>query len=182
VPLGFLTVEALQAIMPNLSLARCHAVIRPLKDAMAEWEINTRQRAAAFLAQIAHESAEMRQFRELASGAAYEGRSDLGNHNPGDGQKYKGRGPIQLTGRRNYRAAGAALGLDLEGYPEHVERLSVGCRVAGWFWGTHGCNGLADMGQFETITKRINGGLTHHAARVRFYRRAREHFGLLPPE
>ena len=71
----------------------------------------------------------LRYFEEIASGAAYEGRTDLGNTQPGDGKRYKGRGPIQLTGRSNYRSAGIALGLPLEESPELVTFPSAGFKV-----------------------------------------------------
>jgi predicted chitinase len=76
---------------------------------MAEASITTPARAAAFLAQVAHESRELKHFEELADGSAYEGATRLGNTQKGDGPKFKGRGPIQLTGRKNYTLAGAAL-------------------------------------------------------------------------
>jgi putative chitinase len=145
-------------IMPGLSMSRARELEPHLNKAMREFGINTKKRQAAFLAQVGHESVSLRYFEEIASGAAYEGRSDLGNIYPGDGVRYKGRGPIQLTGRANYRRAGNALGLNLEGNPKMAARKSVGFRTAGWFWKTHGLNELADRGDFDTISRRINGG------------------------
>jgi predicted chitinase len=141
---------------------------------MQKYEITTPLRRAAFLAQLAHESGELRWMEEIASGEAYEGRKDLGNTERGDGKRYKGRGPIQLTGRHNYRTAGAALGLDLEGKPELAARPDVGCLVAGWFWDTRELNALADARDFVTITRRVNGGLRGQEQRERYYRRALE--------
>ena len=103
--------------MPGVDPAKAEQYLPHINKAMAEGNINTPKRQAAFLAQLAHESGSLRYMEEIASGAAYEGRSDLGNTQPGDGTRYKGRGPIQLTGRSNYREAGKALGLDLEGNP-----------------------------------------------------------------
>src|SRR5215467_14480028 len=117
---------------------------------------------------------------EIASGAAYEGRRDLGNTQPGDGKRYKGRGPIQLTGRANYRRAGKALGLDLEKDPAKAADPAVGFRVAGWFWKTHGLNELADKGDFREITRRINGGYNGLASRQAFYKKAKEVLGVKP--
>ncbi len=91
-----------------------------LEQAMQEFEIIGLLRESAFLAQLAHESAELRYMEEIASGSAYEGRRDLGNTRPGDGKRYKGRGPIQLTGRANYQKYGHLLGLDLVNHPEHA--------------------------------------------------------------
>ncbi|KAJ9449154.1 Endochitinase [Diplonema papillatum] len=118
-------------------------------------------RIAAFVAQVGHESVGLRYFEELASGAAYEGRTNLGNTQPGDGRRFKGRGPIQLTGRYNYAAAGSALGLPLTSKPESVSFPSVGFKTTVWFWMSNNLNQYADSGSashFVTLTRRINGG------------------------
>jgi putative chitinase len=167
--------------MPNLPADRAQAFLRPLNAAMREFEINTPQRQAAFLAQIAHESGELKYMEEIASGEAYEGRANLGNTQPGDGKRYKGRGPIQLTGRNNYRRAGAALKLDLEGTPELAAKPDVGCRIAGWFWKVHGLNELADRGDFRQITRVINGGYRGLDKREAYYKRAKEVLGASSP-
>ena len=111
-----------------------------------------------FLAQLAHESGNFRYMEEIASGAAYEGRKDLGNVMSGDGVKFKGRGPIQLTGRANYRRYGQQLGIDFESNPTIVAIPSVGLLVACKFWSDNGLNELADKDDVLSITKRINGG------------------------
>jgi putative chitinase len=98
----------------------------------------------------------------------------LGNTQPGDGKRYKGRGPIQLTGRSNYRAAGAALGLDLEENPVQASTPAAGFRVAAWYWSSRNINEPADRSDFETVTRRINGGLNGYADRTRYYSRALE--------
>ena len=113
----------------------------------------------------------------------YGNRSGLGNVNDGDGYRYRGRGPIQLTGRNNYAAAGAALGLDLLATPEIVaDRLAspnIGIQTAGWFWDKtrYGptattLNALADQRDFESITRAINGGINGLAERLAYYNRA----------
>ena len=112
-----------------------------------------------FLAQLAHESGNFRYMEEIASGAAYEGRKDLGNVNKGDGVRFKGRGPIQLTGRANYRRYGQQLGIDFENNPEIVAIPSVGLLVACKFWSDNDLNVVADRDDVTTITRRINGGL-----------------------
>ncbi len=167
-----LTREQLRGIMTRLSVARADECLPCLDAAMREADITTPQRQAAFLAQLAHESGELRFFEELASGEAYEGREGLGNTQKGDGPRYKGRGPIQLTGRANYRAAGRALGIDLEAEPTRAAAVDVGFRVAGWFWNTRGLNALADAGNFREITRRINGGYNGLEHREAYYRRA----------
>jgi len=115
-------------------------------------------RLAHFMAQLTHESGGFRYMEEIASGAAYEGRADLGNAQPGDGKRYKGRGPIQLTGRTNYREYGQALGIYFEDHPELVAIPSIGLHVACEFWKRKGMNAYADMDDVETISRKINGG------------------------
>jgi predicted chitinase len=168
------TLSQLRAIMPNLSEERAAEFWTLLDFAMQEREITTPARRAAFLAQLAHESAELKHMEEIASGAAYEGRvKDLGNTQPGDGVRFKGRGPIQLTGRANYTEAGAALGVDLVNNPPRAADPDVGFRVAAWYWETRGLNPLADAGRFTDITKRINGGTNGLESRQRYFERAR---------
>lgn len=169
-----LSAKQLKAVMPKLTEDKVEVFLKPLNAAMKEFEINTPKRQAALLAQIAHESGQLRYMEEIASGEAYEGRKSLGNTQPGDGKRYKGRGPIQLTGRANYRRAGEALKVNLEENPEKAAEPAIGCRVAGWFWKTHGLNELADKGDFKEITKRINGGYRGLEAREQYYKRAKE--------
>lgn len=176
-----LTLEELQAICPSLPTSTVEEYFPHLLTAIKEWDIADPDRLAAFLGQLCHESGELRWWVEKASGKAYEGRQDLGNTEPGDGPRYKGRGPIQLTGRSNYRAAGRALGVDLEGQPELAATPEVGFRVAGWYWATRGLNALADAGDYRAITIRINGGLNGYADRVRHWHRCRSVLGLHLP-
>lgn len=167
----------LRRMMPNLSASRAEAMVPHLNRAMQEAGITTPKRAAAFVAQLAHESGELRHFEELASGHAYEGRRDLGNTQPGDGARFKGRGPIQLTGRANYAAASKALGIDLVNNPELASRPDVGFRVAAWYWKSRGLNELADSGDFDGITKRINGGMNGASERRRYLAMASDVLG-----
>jgi putative chitinase len=168
-----LTLAELRAIMPHLSEAKAREYLHHLNEAMREARIlETVGRLAAFLAQLAFESGELRWMEEIASGDDYEGRARLGNTQPGDGRRYKGRGPIQLTGRANYRAAGEALDLDLEGNPTQVALPSVGFRVAGWYWTSRDINDLADAGDFVGVTRAINGGTNGLDGRQVYHRRA----------
>ncbi|QRN97885.1 LysM peptidoglycan-binding domain-containing protein [Archangium violaceum] len=169
---GGVSLAQLRKIMPNLSQAKAEQYLPHLNKAMAEAGINTPKRQAAFLAQLAHESGEFRYMEEIASGAAYEGRKDLGNTEPGDGKRFKGRGPIQLTGRANYRAAGKALGIDLENNPTRAADPDVGFRTAAWFWNSRNLNTYADAGNFREVTRRINGGYNGLASREAYYNRA----------
>jgi len=175
--MGGVNVAQLRAIMPGLSEARANEVLPHLNAAMKEAGITTPRRQAAFLAQLAHESGQFVFMEEIASGAAYEGRLDLGNTQPGDGVRFKGRGPIQLTGRNNYRAAGQALGIDLENNPRRAADLDVGFRTAAWFWNSRDLNSFADAGNFDAITLRINGGFNGKADRDAYYARARQVLG-----
>ena len=168
-----ITGAQLVQIMP-FAKQRAGAFVAPLNAAMGEFGINTTPaRAAAFLAQIAHESGELHYLTEIASGAAYEGRRDLGNVEPGDGPRFKGRGLIQITGRANYAAAGQALGRDLITNPVQAAEPDLACRIAGWFWDSRHLNELADMGEFERITRRINGGTNGLAQRQAYHERAK---------
>jgi predicted chitinase len=171
----------LSSLMPSLSIKTAVAYITPINKAMVENSIDTPQRVAAFLAQLAHESNCLRFWEEIASGAAYEGRVDLGNTQPGDGRRYKGRGPIQITGRANYRRAGAALGIDLEENPGQASTVKVGFQVAAWFWSSSGLNSLADEdteSSFRKITRRINGGYNGWEDRLRYWKLARTAYNL----
>lgn len=173
--------EQLQQIMPQ-SGARAARFLNSLNAAMIEFGIDSKLRVAAFIATVAHESGQLVYMRELASGAAYEGRGDLGNTQPGDGVRYKGRGPIQITGRGNYATCGAALNLDLISNPELLEIPENGCRASAWFWSVHGINKWADAGDFDGVSDAINrghktaavGDSNGWADRLRFYTRALE--------
>lgn len=149
-----------------------------IEAAMTEYEINTPARQAAFLAQIGHESGGLHWVVEIwgptDAQRRYEGRADLGNTQPGDGFKFKGRGLIQVTGRANYTAAGKALGVDLLADPTRLAEPTLACRSAAWFWRAHGCNELADAGDFLRITRKINGGTNGLKQRLALFDAARE--------
>lgn len=141
---------------------RAQTFLPYIEAAMAEFEINTPKRQAAFLAQIGHESGGLHWLVELwgptATQARYEVRQDLGNVEPGDGFRFRGRGLIQLTGRFNYVTAAAALGADLVDQPQLLGEPELAARSAAWYWHAHGLNALADAGNFEGISKAINCG------------------------
>ena len=175
----------LQRIMPSATPARIANFIGPLNATMDEFGISTPKRQAAFLAQLAHESGSLRYVEEIASGAAYDNRADLGNTRPDaialaelaettPGRYYKGRGLIQITGYDNYLACSRALLRDdsLTKNPAMLERADLACRSAGWYWDSRRLNDYADAGQFETITRKINGGLNGQADRLAHYQRA----------
>ena len=169
-----LTDDELKQIMPNCAAAKRADYLPFIQQSMQEFDITSYWRETAFLAQLAHESGELRYMEELASGVAYEGRKDLGNTQPGDGKRYKGRGPIQLTGRANYAKYGELLGLDLVNNPTIAATKEVGFRIAGQFWKLNGLNELADQQEFKAITKRINGGYNGLDDRIKYYERAKK--------
>ena len=203
-----LTRDELVGVMPGAA-GMADKVVPALDAAMQRFDIASPARMAAFLAQLAHESGELRHWTENlnygwqglrktfskyfqtdADARAYErkperianrvygGRMGNGPESSGDGWRYRGRGPIQLTGKQNYQACGTAIGVDLVNAPERLETPEVGCLAAAWFWASKGLNALADAGDFVTITKRINGGTIGLEERKAFWNRAKALFGV----
>lgn len=144
-----------------------------LDSQLAKYGINTYLRVCHFLAQAAHESASFRTLEEFASGAAYEGRKDLGNVKPGDGKRYKGRGIFQLTGRANYRVMGQKLGVDLENNPELAADPMISIKTACEYWNSRNLSAYADLDDVTTITKRINGGFNGFEDRKQYLSKAK---------
>lgn len=187
-----LTAEKLGKVMPA-ARERVAVYLEPLNAAMEEFEIDRERRAAAFLAQIAHESMQLKFCKEIwgptPQQLKYERRLGkawpptvedqtnhlawrLGNNEVGDGHTFMGRGFIQVTGRANYDNCGSALNLDLLKYPAELETPANACRSAAWFWRRHGLNALADEMRFDDITKAINGGQTGASERRGYYEAA----------
>jgi putative chitinase len=132
-----------------------------LTAAMASIAINTPLRMAHFLSQVGHESMDLHYTEEIASGEAYEGRKDLGNTQPGDGVRFKGRGLIQLTGRANYKAYGDARGKDYtisNNWTLIATDPALAVDVSAYFWDKHHLNTLADHDSVDEVTRVINGG------------------------
>lgn len=151
-----------------------------LEDTCIQFGIETALQKAHFLAQVGHESDGFRTATEYASGKVYEGRADLGNVQPGDGARFKGRGLIQLTGRENYATFSNAMGqgdLFLRS-PELVAQLPWSVSAAGWFWKRKGLNALADRDDVVAVTRRINGGTNGLEDRKRRLAQAKKLFGL----
>lgn len=177
-----MTLTQLQQILPN-ARAQAGVFISALNAAMLHRHITAPKRMAAFIAQVGHESGELRYVRELG-GEQYLSKYDTGTlavrlgNSPeadGDGQKYRGRGLIQITGRRNYLACSRALFGDerLLHFPELLEQPPWAAESAAWFWHSNGLNELADQDQFTTITRRINGGLNGLEHRQQLWAQAR---------
>lgn len=186
----------------SLPLDRAQQWSAPLNAAMSRFEVNTPKRVAAFVAQVAEESAcltavsenlnytaqgllstfgkyftpaQAAQYQkkpEAIANRVYANRYGNGDGKSGDGWKYRGRGLIQITFRDNYRACGAGLGLDLETNPDLLTQPDNAALSAGWYWHAHGCNALADASQLVQITRAINGGTNGLAQRKAFYDKA----------
>lgn len=171
-----------------------------LTEAMDKYEVSTTARQAAFLAQVGHESGGLAWFHEgwgpteaqtryerapnapwpTSPADAHLDKFDrnrlaytLGNDRPGDGRRFAGLGPIQITGRTNYRLIGTVMGLPLEDNPALLEDPENACLSAGAFWKLKGCNVFADSGDFVGLTKRINGGTNGLADRQLRWARAK---------
>ena len=171
-----LTLEQLKAICPLTSRAILDKYLDPLNKHMSMYEINTLLRVRHFIAQVAHESGDFNYVKEIASGAAYEGRKSLGNTQVGDGKRFKGRGLIQVTGRANYSKCSKALFKDerLIEHPELLETPELSVLSACWFWYSNGLNELADKDDIVKITKRINGGTNGLKERILKYEKAKK--------
>jgi putative chitinase len=183
------TAEQLQSIMPRLRPEKNAELLPFLTSAMTEFAIDAPARVAAFLAQLAHESGQFRFMEEIWGPTPAQKRyepvttlsASLGNTNAGDGKLFKGRGPIQLTGRANYQRFGDLLAVDLVADPPQAATPHVAFRVAGLFWSKKGLNELADAATadaFKEITRRINGGANGLAERQAFYATARDVLGV----
>jgi putative chitinase len=204
-----LTEAQLLRILPNARPV-AGVFVPALNRAMTRFKIDSPVRCAAFLAQIGHESGQLRRlveslnyraerlaavwpsrFRAADGGpnaraqalagrpqaianAVCANRNGNGDEGSGDGWRYRGRGLIHITGRGNYRDCGAGIGQNLEDYPELLEQPEFAALSAAWYWKQHGLNELADSGQFEAITRRINGGTLGQAERVALWKAGRE--------
>ena len=196
--------DELLAIMPRCPPAKVQLYAACLASAMVEAGITTQLRTAAFLANLALESGELRWWEEDLNYSAeaiakmwpkrfptvadalpfahapeklanrvYSGRMGNGDEASGDGWRYRGRGPCQITGLDNYRAAGQKLGVELVGLPDLALEPGIGFRVAGWFWTSKGLAVPADVADFPGVVKLWNGGLTDIAQRTAYYERAK---------
>jgi putative chitinase len=188
-----LTVPALLSVMPLAGVDRAAAWLGALQQAMLAYRINTPERMAAFLAQIAHESRELTALEEnlhysaprlrqvfgrffgddataqryatlgpvAIANRVYADRNGNGAEASGDGWRYRGRGPLAVTFKDNYRACSIAACGDASTLLEHPEFLAdpeFGAAAAAWYWDLHKCNELADRGDFDAISDEINLG------------------------
>ena len=143
-----------------------------LEAALTARGIGDRPVMIAALATVAVETGSFAPIPEYASGDAYEGRANLGNRQPGDGRRYKGRGLIQITGRANYRGYGNLLGVDLEGDPDQALDPNIACEIFAVYFTDHrirwlpapaplmSCADLARAGEWRGVRVAVNGGKT----------------------
>lgn len=171
-----------EELTPQISRSRRAAILPPLQKAMRDVNITPGLREAHAMAQFLHESGGFQFKRELASGQAYEGRLDLGNTQPGDGRRFRGRGWIQITGRANYKRFGKVLGINLEANPELAETDENAARIACAYWNDRDLNKFADRDDILTITRRINGGTNGLADRKNKLALAKRVLNLEEPE
>lgn len=174
--------EQLKNTVPLISEKNIEKYLPMLQKYMPQYGIDTLIRIRHFIAQIAHESGSFVYYREISSGAAYDTGAkavSLGNTPiaDGDGQKYKGRGLIQITGKSNYKKCSLALFNDLRliDHPELLELPEWGTKSACWFWSSRGLNPVADTDNIKRITRIINGGSNGLADRIQFYERAKKY-------
>ena len=188
-----ITRQQLMRAVPDLYFKRVDEFVASFNMWAIPFGIDSPKRIVHYLAQVFHESGRLRYVEEIASGAAYDTGAKamtLGNtpEKDGDGQKYKGRGYIQLTGKANYTAFNACdlCTADVVAHPEKVADFPLNQMASMWFWQTHGLNELADrddgglIGEeiVRQITKRVNGGTNGLSERKFFYRRFKKEFGL----
>lgn len=182
-------INQLLAIMPNAKRLynahvrdskTCAEVYLPhLNKFMEQYHIEKPLEVAYFLATIAVESGELRYAEEIASGAAYEGRKDLGNTVRGYGKRFKGRGLIQLTGFNNYKSYSDSIGFDFystEAKAKGLAQPANAVRSACWFWWKNDLNKLANQDLAERVRRRVNGGLNGYAQFMQYVARSKKQF------
>ncbi len=176
------------SVCTGATQTRAQAWALPITSAMSQYQIDSPVRQAAFLAQIGHESGGMNWTSELWGPTAQQDKyeppselaTELGNTQPGDGKLFRGRGLIMITGRANYAAVGQSLCLDCTNNPDLLSQPEWAALSAAWWWQTHRLNELADAGNFQQITRVINGGLTGEADRERLWTAAKQALGVSP--
>ncbi|WP_072802652.1 glycoside hydrolase family 19 protein [Rhodococcoides yunnanense] len=175
-PPTFITAAQLGAIVPQVPADKLATYVAPLNAAMVSGGIDNPIRKAAFVAQLLVESDGFRTFEEYASGRAYEGRADLGNNQPGDGERYKGRGAIQVTGRHNYESMSQATGVDFVSNPWLVSAPEYAFTTAVWYWTSRHLNQAADIAGIVRVSELVNGGHTGLAERLAAFQRGLDAF------
>ncbi len=175
--------QKLKEIFPDCRVPqRILLFVGPLNMAARKFKINTPLRWAHWLAQLGHESGSLNYLQEIwgptPAQSNYEGRTDLGNSQLGDGFRFRGRGLIQLTGRANYRKFSQYLGVDFEADPDLLLQPEYSSLAAGWYWYSRGLNSFADNDDLLTITRRVNGGTNGYHDRQSYLNCAKSVLGL----
>lgn len=200
--MGTILTSAKLAAIYQISQANADKWFPHIDAALDKFSINSRLRISAFLAQIGHESAKLTAVSEnlnySASGLTatfgkyfdaatateyarqperianrvYANRLGNGNEASGDGWKYRGRGLVQVTGKENYGSCSKGIGKNVVESPDLLTEPADAALSAGWFWNSKGLNNYADRSDFDTITRRVNGGLNGKADRDMLYQRA----------
>lgn len=199
-----ITVEQLQRIAGTTApRTLMPELVKWINATCPRYGIDTPQRYAHFLAQACHETDRFSTLREYADGARYEGREDLGNTQPGDGKRFRGRGIFQTTGRANYAKLGSRKGQPdvFLRNPELLEEPEYAVWSACEYWAEHGFNDAASrpdgdrlrlkkpwtkslerpLSPVEYISVRINGGENGLADRLARYARACQVLGVVQP-
>lgn len=197
-----ITLEQLQQLLPNNKhVEHWHEVLEQL---LPDYEINTPQRIAAFIAQCSHESGGFTTLKENlnyravtlrkvfpkyftdTSAEAFAGKQEaiankvyanrMGNgpEESGDGYRYCGRGLIQLTGKDNYQNFADSVEMAVEDVPDYLGTFEGAVQSACWFWENNNLNQWADKGDIVTLTKKINGGTIGLEDRIKHYQHALE--------
>ena len=195
-----LTLDQLKQLLPkNPYVDHWH---RALAQLLPDYEINTPQRIAAFIAQCSHESGSFTTLKEnlnyraatlckvfpkyftetsaqsfagkqeAIANRVYANRMGNGPEESGDGYRYCGRGLIQLTGKDNYQNFADSLEINIEELPEYLGTFEGAVQSACWFWESNNLNQWADKGDIVTLTKRINGGTIGLEDRIKHYEHA----------
>jgi putative chitinase len=170
--------STLRKLAPNATVD-LDTIANTLASSAVKYGVDTEKRMEAFIAQAAHETAGFKTLREYADGSAYEGRTALGNTQPGDGVRFRGRGIFQTTGRSNYKDVSKHLFKDerLLTKPELLEDPVYATLSALYFWQTRNLSALADKGDFIGITDKINGGRTGLSDRLSYYEKIKIYIG-----
>ena len=183
-----ITAAQLKQLCPKAPAGRVDAIAAAATANFSKYGITTPLRIAHFFAQVAHESGGFRYVEEIASGAAYEGRKNLGNTETGDGKRFKGHGLIQTTGRFNHREVTKQLRKrghncpDFEESPKKLTEFPWAFLSACEYWHSRKLNALADADNVLAITKKVNGGTNGLADRKAYLAKAEAIFADAPPE
>ena len=168
-----ITESQLKLIYPFSSGSKRALYLPYFNEYLADYEIDTDVRKQAYFAQVGHESGQLNYCEEIASRKAYEGRLDLGNTEVGDGENFKGRGLIQITGRNNYQLISKTYHVDFISNPELLCSPEWAVKSSMWFWEYNELNKLADLGDFRMLTRKINGGYNGLSDRIELFERCK---------